>query len=376
MISRRGGTRRDPSRFADVGELWSDLLGRSARRPAFRLVRDGVTFDGASVTRTARVGDRDLDDLAAPNRIIDAYRDGATVVLQGLHLTNPSLAKLANNLALELDQPVQINAYLSPAATRGLDVHFDYHDVFVVQVEGTKRWRVWDRLERSVDPVVGTHRIPKPRYDELGDPTLDLTLGPGDVVYLPRGFPHAAESIDDVSSHLTIGVLAITWHRLVRRAVDAAVAGGRLTASIPLSSLEPDGGSRLERLRGADLDAIDDEFDFAAVQHWLAGQIWGRQAVTRLRPRQPIGAADIGDRRLAFTPGPLIWLTQHAGRSALGVGDRVITMPIEAHEFLTALLKAAATFDGYSIDGLDDDSRRVVLTRLVDEGVLQVVDGA
>ena len=93
--------------------------------------------------------------MIAPNAVIDEYRSGATIVLQGLHHTDPHLARTANNLALDLDHPVQINAYLSPAAARGLDLHFDYHDVFVVQLGGSKRWRVWEPLDAHHRPGEG-----------------------------------------------------------------------------------------------------------------------------------------------------------------------------------------------------------------------------
>jgi hypothetical protein len=39
---------------------------------------------------------------------------------------------------------VQVNAYLTPPASRGLGVHHDTHDVFVLQVHGRKLWQVWD----------------------------------------------------------------------------------------------------------------------------------------------------------------------------------------------------------------------------------------
>ena len=90
-----------------------------------------------------------------PTRSSTATARGDTVVLQGLHHTNPHLARLANNLALALDHPVQVNAYLSPSNARGLDLHFDYHDVFVVQLGGSKRWRVWAPLARTTNPVKG-----------------------------------------------------------------------------------------------------------------------------------------------------------------------------------------------------------------------------
>ncbi len=50
-------------------------------------------------------------------------------------------------------------------------------------------------------------------------------------------------------------------------------------------------------------------------------------------------------RRLAFTPGPLLWLTTVGDRAVLGLGDRVLDMPVEAHDFLSALLDAECPVD-------------------------------
>ena len=61
----------------------------------------------------------------------------------------------------------------------------------------------------------------------------------GDCLYLPRGYPHAAETVDQHSDHLTIGLVAVTWQRVLRKAIDAEVAAGRLTDSLPVGLLEP-----------------------------------------------------------------------------------------------------------------------------------------
>lgn len=369
--------RRDPARFADPEALWADLLGRSTRRPQFRLVRDGATTDARRVTRRARIGDRDLTDLLAPNQVVDGYRDGATVVLQGLHLSDPALARFANNVALELDQPVQINAYLSPSSARGLDVHFDYHDVFVVQLEGTKRWRIWAPNDRTREPIGGRHAVARPTLEELGAPDLDLVLEPGDVLYLPRGHPHVAETTDGPSAHLTVGLLAITWHRVVRAAVDAEVAAGRLRASIPLSTLEP-APAPAEGLAPEPAAAVSLPVDLAsvAVRRWIAQEVWSRQAATRLRPRQPLDPS-AADGPLAVAPGPLLTLSRRGDRSVLFAGDRTISMPDEAHPFLAALLTRPDPWWRAELEGLDEASSLVVVRRLLDEGIVvpAVADG-
>ena len=72
-----------------------------------------------------------------------------------------------------------------------------------------------------------------------------------------------------------------------------------------------------------------------------------------------------------MTPGPLLWLRADGARTVLGLGDRHLTLPAEAHGFLAALL---ASPDGFDVDGwagaLDAASRAVVVERLAAEGVV------
>ena len=70
----------------------------------------------------------------------------------------------------------------------------------------------------------------------------------------------------------------------------------------------------------------------------------------------------------------MIWLTTVGDRSVLGIGDRLLDMPAEAHDFLSGLLDAEGPVEPERLKGLDDESRAVVLRRLLGEGVLAHVD--
>jgi lysine-specific demethylase/histidyl-hydroxylase NO66 len=365
VFSPAAETGNDPGCFATADRLWSDALARGLRTPSFRLVRDGVTLPPSTYCRTAGVGHRTIDDVVQPNRVLERYSDGATMVLQGLQLTDPHLGRAANNVALALDEPVQINAYLSPANARGLELHFDFHDVFVLQLDGRKRWRVWEPLPRTRDPIKSRARIPLPTLDELGEPLLDLTLTTGDCLYLPRGFPHAAETIEAASSHLTVGVLAITWQRAVRHTVDVAVDAGELTASIPAGSLGAATGD------APDLTCLARHLEPVSLRPWLAREIWHRQPATRLRPLTP---PDVGlDTRVDLTAGPLLWVATDLQRCGVvfGLGDRELRLPGESYPFLAGLLATPTAFVAASAAGdLDEASRVAIMTRLAAEGVL------
>lgn len=88
------------------------------------------------------------------------------------------------------------------ALSQGFAPHFDDVDVYVLQVEGRKRWRV-------CAPLPG-HALP--RYSsrdfvdaEIGTCMLDVVLEPGDLLYLPRGTIHQAASLPAAHSlHLTV----------------------------------------------------------------------------------------------------------------------------------------------------------------------------
>ena len=70
----------------------------------------------------------------------------------------------------------------------------------------------------------------------------------------------------------------------------------------------------------------------------------------------------------------MLWLTTVGDRAVLGLGDRLLDMPVEAHAFLSALLDAECPVVTDELKGLDDESRSVVLRRLLAEGVLAHVD--
>lgn len=359
--------------WASAEHVWSLILERGLRAPAFRVVRDGSTLGRADYCRGAGVGNRDLDDVVEPNKVLELHQNGATVVLQGIQHVDPAFARLSTNLALDLDQPVQVNAYLSPADARGLDVHFDYHDVLVAQLAGTKRWRVWEPIERTRRPVKNGPGIPMPTLDELAEPLIDRIVQPGDCLAIPRGFPHAAETVDDESSHLTIGIMALTWERVIRRLLATGVSNTALADRLPAGSLD---GPDPERTASAydpsaAVAALAARLDPVALRSAVATEVWRRQPRTRLRPRR--SPTIDAEQPLHFTPGPLVWLDGGPEATRLHLGDRRLRLPPDSARLVRSVLAHAGCFTADDVrDGLDLDATMIVLQRLTDEGLLAV----
>ncbi|MFI7495627.1 cupin domain-containing protein [Kocuria sp. M4R2S49] len=221
LLTRRAGGFSDLFSADAVDEL---ISRRGLRTPFLRVAKDGSTFPDSSFTSPAGVGatiSDQLDDTALWRR----FADGATLVLQALHRTWEPVADLSAALGGELGHPVQANAYITPPQNRGFDDHYDVHDVFVLQIAGTKRWVLHEPVHP--DPLRDqpwTDRRSAVAEAAKGEAHLDVVLEPGDALYLPRGWLHAAQAQGTVSIHLTLGIHNWTRHGLAEQVAQAALA--------------------------------------------------------------------------------------------------------------------------------------------------------
>jgi hypothetical protein len=164
-------------------------------------------------------------------RLLMRFDKGASLVVSQFHETHPPLARFCRGLEKLFLHGTQANIYLTPPAAQGFRCHYDTHDVLVLQVEGQKRWRVWDG-ERLPRP---TRRTPWPGGMEAQGEPHALTLRPGDALYIPRGVMHdAATEPGERSLHITLGFLDPSWAQAIRALVDdAELTDASLRESVP-----------------------------------------------------------------------------------------------------------------------------------------------
>ena len=248
LLTRRAGGFTDLFSADAVDEL---ISRRGLRTPFLRVAKDGSTFPDSTFTSPAGVGATiadQLDDTALWRQ----FADGATLVLQALHRTWEPVADFSAALSGELGHPVQANAYITPPQNRGFDDHYDVHDVFVLQIEGTKRWVLHEPVHP--DPLRDqpwTDRRSAVAEAAKGEAHLDVVLEPGDALYLPRGWLHAAQAQGAVSIHLTLGIHTWTRHGLAEQLAQEALAllaeDPEMRGSLPLGVDGP--GGELDTVR-------------------------------------------------------------------------------------------------------------------------------
>ncbi|GIF26888.1 hypothetical protein BJ973_003528 [Actinoplanes tereljensis] len=359
----------DPDGFTDllspaaVDEL---LSRRGLRTPFLRVAQQGKVLPPAKFTGSGGAG-AEIADQVLDDEVMRLYAGGATLVLQGLHRIWPPLIDFARQLGSELRRPLQVNAYLTPPGSQGFSTHYDTHDVFVLQVDGTKRWLIHEPvLADPLEKQAWGGRADEVAATAAGDPALDVVLAPGDALYLPRGWLHSAQAQGTRSLHLTFGIRSLTRYALVEELLTMAAQDARLRATLPFA------------LDATDPEAIEPELTetVEALRDWLATTT-PTEIADRLRerdwpsarpaPLSPLAQLDFAD---ALTPanevrarGGLRWRLAEDGPDyvVLRLTGRTLRFPAYCAAALRQAMAPEPTRVGDLL--LDTDDDRLTLTR-------------
>lgn len=167
---------------------------------------------------------------------------------------HPAVGMAAEGLERFLGTSVQANAYASWTDREGFGLHWDDHDVVVVQVHGSKRWRLYGSTREAP-----TFRDVESPESPEGDPVADIVLAPGDVLYLPRGWWHAVMADQGTESlHLTFGMVPHTGADLMLWVVDQLRSSLALRKDIPRFASLPEQSDFIEAVRREVLDMMAD----------------------------------------------------------------------------------------------------------------------
>jgi lysine-specific demethylase/histidyl-hydroxylase NO66 len=371
-LHRRPGARFDD--LLSLGDVDHLITGTLLRLPAVRLVKDGEPIAPSSYTRTITVGSRSVPETIRPERVLSAFADGVTIVLQVLHRQWTPVARFCRELELAMTHPVQANAYVTPPTSRGFGVHHDTHEVFVLQTHGRKVWRVYP----SIVELAGKEQRWSKELGEPGPPILEEELGPGDALYIPRGFPHEAEARQEVSIHVTVGIQARTWLDMWRHLMKEAADHAPFREALPIGfawnaeALAEETvvrinelGSWLQKAAGAETAGSFIRDYWSRRRPILDGQLL---QVARL--------GDIGpETRLQLRRGAIFQVSVDPPEALVGLGNRELRMPAFVEPALQFIAESKQDFSAIELPGdLDPDSRLLLVRRLVREGALETRD--
>lgn len=237
------------NKFFDImnWKLLSDLLNQSAIWSPYSLNLYSNTraisadeYSYPSVTREGNEG-----RLINFDQVAKHVKNGSSLVLNDIETLNPGLKAVAHAIESTFLGKVQANLYCSRSENQALPVHFDTHDVFAIQVEGSKQWRVYGT---SIQKPINHHffkSIDQSFHEaNKGELSIDEELTSGDFIYIPRGFYHEAMCHSDSTVHVSYSCVPVIGIDLLTAFFDVAVNDELFRDAIP--NQDEKSGKKLE----------------------------------------------------------------------------------------------------------------------------------
>lgn len=173
----------------------------SKRSDDIRVTRESAFVPPAQWMTDGKIDVKKLDGFLAK---------GFSLVVLHIDRCVPALGAICDEIRSRTGEGSFVGAIVtSGAASRAFKTHYDPEDLVILQIEGTKRWKVFG------PPVPAPLRgMPRQKAPET-DPIFDEVLEPGDLLYVPAGNWHHCECGLSTSVHLGIFFLPpAPWHAL------------------------------------------------------------------------------------------------------------------------------------------------------------------
>jgi ribosomal protein L16 Arg81 hydroxylase len=305
-------------------------------------------------------------------------QQGATLILNQVHKRVPAIANFASEIRQHLGFSTQVNAYASYPGRQGFSCHYDTHEVFILQIEGSKQWYVFHDTVKYPLPDQKSAAFSPP----TAQPYLNCTLHPGDMLYIPRGHWHYAVACESPSLHLTLGIHTKTAIDLLEWLVHELRQQEEWRKNLPVKSEANSMHQQLSPLMHALSDHLTDPTLGDRYRSYLDSV--GRPVIKYDFPRQ-VGFEQFPDgmntrfQRSQFQPIQVIELPEPNGFRILTAGKdillRGITTTLVEHLFQHEPFTGREMLDW--LPGYDWEMDVMpLLSRLITEGILFVKTGS
>ncbi len=325
-----------------------------------RVAKDGAVYPSSRIA---------VNGVIDRNMVWDAYAGGATLVFEHLNRKHPGILRLMGRCEQQFLIPFRANAYITPPAAKGFDLHYDTHDVLILQVSGRKLWQIHD------DPLPLPHEDQPFRKELIASSQriAEIMLEPGDVLYLPRGYLHSASTNDSLSCHVTIGIRTVPVRDVCQAAFKRAVFARPEFRPVALFRQGRPDCEDIRRQLLSMLDEIDLETAFRDSElsfgrkrsRSLDGALMEMIAPPSLEP----------ESRMSRRDGVVYRTVEDNGRLMLHFDRKSIALPSSARPALECAL-SGRIFRPMDLPGMEAESRMILAKTLFDERLVCLREAA
>jgi len=271
-----------------------------------------------------------------------------TLLVQGVDQWVPEVADILKSFdflpAWRLDDIMVSYAPVGGTVSQ----HYDFFDVFLVQGEGSRTWQVGD--------ICGSHSEYLPdtpvRILKDFDAKMEVTLQPGDILYIPAKHSHYGVSVEDSLTY-SVGFRAPSIRDVVDgvsiSALEHLLEDDRFEDSLQSLRAERAEISKdaVNTVKDMLLNALNDE---ALIRSWL-----GLYVTERKYPEHEVLASDVDHYLERLQEGE--YLIKHPSArfayfledDALGDGFKAILF-VDGEEYLSSVALAKYISNQYELD--------------------------
>lgn len=134
-------------------------------------------------------------------------RKNWTVLVQGVNLHDDEAERLLNRFRFVPDARLDDLMISYATDTGGVGPHIDSYDVFLLQAQGQRRWRIGAQKDMAM--VEG---LPLKILRNFA-PTQEYVLEPGDMLYLPPQWAHEGVAVGECMTY-SVGFRTPSWQEL------------------------------------------------------------------------------------------------------------------------------------------------------------------
>ena len=307
-------------------------------------------------------------------KLYQLFERGSTIAIAFLDTVVPSLTRFCRNMEREFSCPFQTNVYLTPPGAQGAAAHYDTHDVFVLQVTGSKKWTIFGTPVES--PLPGQSY--RAGIHDLGASTMEFELNAGDIAYIPSGVAHLARSTDTVSLHITAGILRYTWADLLLELMSvASLNSPKLRKALPpgFANSGFDREQALHMVSSLIGESLTRSNFYTAVDSFVDRFVAACPPLLDGQMAQVLGLEHLNiDSLVGARKGAVSILRMSGDSLSVECYGRSIKFPLQARDAVRFALK----HDRFAVKdlpgNLDDAGKLTIVRRLIREGLVMALE--
>jgi 50S ribosomal protein L16 3-hydroxylase len=137
-------------------------------------------------------------------------KDDWTLLLQGMESHHPAAANILSWFRFIPDARLDDLMISVAGMGGGVGPHFDSYDVFLIQMQGRRKWRISEQKDLTLNPKLPLKILQKFQCEQ------EWVLEPGDMLYLPPHVAHDGIALDSGCQTWSVGFRSPSYKELLQ----------------------------------------------------------------------------------------------------------------------------------------------------------------